>query len=388
MSSEYNRPPASPPLPLPPPPPPPPTSAVTPHRWETASSLEDDGALHTMPSYFAGAIHQETRTQLVQHLGRAGETFPHNHRPDYPVAAPRPLYGMYHRPYYNPGVPSDRVFPTPSPATQDWKSGTAIASPIIPPPPANLPPNAPTTPKTTKKRKDDRSKSPVSPASVAKIASAAAASAIRRGDGVAATPPSAKLRKRGKPEFKIKHNYHDNSGMTFDGYMQSHPGHKPAREFKDHMSFPRALHAMLDFVGETGHTDIVSWRPHGRAFHIHKPEEFTKFLIPKYYQMKNYASFLRQLNIYGFKCISKDGPDKGAHYHVSANEVAYMYVLFSIAHHGRPSNMIRVSLYARYIYVTYYNSYTGALLARQGGPQQGHGESQNQGNTPQGRQQP
>ena len=160
--------------------------------------------------------------------------------------------------------------------------------------------------------------SPESPASVAKTASVAAA----------ATPPSAKPRKRGKPEFKIKHDYHDLSGMTFDGYMQSHPGHKPAREFKGHMAFPRALHAMLDFVAQSGQTDIVSWNPHGRAFTIHKPVEFTNILIPKYYQMKNYASFLRQLNIYGFKCISRDGPDKGAHYHVSANKLHACIVLY------------------------------------------------------------
>jgi hypothetical protein len=132
-----------------------------------------------------------------------------------------------------------------------------------------------------------------------------------------ATSSSSKRRKRVKPEFKIVHNYHDNADLSFRAFMESHPGHKPAREFKDHMSFPRALHAMLDFVSKSGRTDIVSWSSHGRAFSIRKPEEFTKFLIPKYYQMKNYASFLRQLNIYGFKCISRDGPDKGAHYHVS-----------------------------------------------------------------------
>ena len=319
MSSEDNHPPASPPLS--PPPPPPSTSAVTPHRWEMASSLEDDGALYTTPSYFAGPIHQETRTQHVQHLGRAGGPFPYNHRADYPVDASCPLYGMYHRPYH-PGVLSDRAFPTTAPTKQDWKSGNAIAPSIIPPPPTISPPIAPTTPKSPKKKRDDNSKSPVSPASVANTASVAATVTSHSDDGITAAPPSAKRRKRGKPEFKIKHNYHDNSGMTFDGYMQSHPGHKPAREFKDHMSFPRALHAMLNFVAQSGQTDIVSWSPHGRAFHIHKPEDFTNLLIPKYYQMKNYSSFLRQLNIYGFKCISKDGPDKGAHYHVSAINVA------------------------------------------------------------------
>ena len=140
----------------------------------------------------------------------------------------------------------------------------------------------------------------MSPASVASTASVA----------VTATPPATKRRKRGKPEFKIKHNYHDNSGMSFDGYMQSHPGHKPAREFKDHMSFPRALHAMLDFVAQSDQTDIVSWNPHGRAFTIHKPEAFTNLLIPKYYQMKNYASFLRQLNIYGFSASRRTGLTK------------------------------------------------------------------------------
>jgi hypothetical protein len=124
-------------------------------------------------------------------------------------------------------------------------------------------------------------------------------------------------RKRTKPKFKVVHKYHDYANMSFRAFMESHPGHKPAREFKGHTSFPRALHAMLDYASQSGQTDVVSWRPHGRAFSIHKPEEFTQRLIPKYYQMKNLASFLRQLNIYGFKCISRDGPDKGAHYHVS-----------------------------------------------------------------------
>lgn len=46
--------------------------------------------------------------------------------------------------------------------------------------------------------------------------------------------------------------------------------------------FPIKLHKMLETVEAEGKTDVVSFRPHGRAFTIHKPRRFTAEIMPRY----------------------------------------------------------------------------------------------------------
>ena len=85
--------------------------------------------------------------------------------------------------------------------------------------------------------------------------------------------------------------------------------------------FPYKLHIMLDSMdaeatqGKTTGKSIVSWQPHGRAFKVHKKEEFVKLIMPHFFRQSKYASFQRQLNLYGFTRITNRGPDKGAVYH-------------------------------------------------------------------------
>lgn len=87
--------------------------------------------------------------------------------------------------------------------------------------------------------------------------------------------------------------------------------------------FPYKLHMMLnamDVEAARGDTDgsnksIVSWQPHGRAFKVHKPKEFVDRIMPHFFNQNKYASFQRQLNLYGFSRITNVGPDKGAVYH-------------------------------------------------------------------------
>lgn len=49
-------------------------------------------------------------------------------------------------------------------------------------------------------------------------------------------------------------------------------------------------------------------------FRIHKPKEFTRDILPKYFQMSSFSSFQRQLNLYSFQRIT-DGPERDAYYH-------------------------------------------------------------------------
>jgi hypothetical protein len=73
---------------------------------------------------------------------------------------------------------------------------------------------------------------------------------------------------------------------------------------------------MLDDVLANGHEDIVSWQPHGKAFRVHKPQEFATLIMPRYFKQTQYKSFQRQLYIYGFMRITgKRMRDNGSYYH-------------------------------------------------------------------------
>jgi hypothetical protein len=78
--------------------------------------------------------------------------------------------------------------------------------------------------------------------------------------------------------------------------------------------FPWKLHEMLDSMAKKQDDSIVCWQPHGRAFMVHDPKGFVTQIMPDYFNQTKYASFQRQLNLYGFSRLSH-GRDKGAYYH-------------------------------------------------------------------------
>ena len=52
---------------------------------------------------------------------------------------------------------------------------------------------------------------------------------------------------------------------------------------------------------------VIKWGPQGNSFIITNTESFLK-ILPKYFKTKNYASFVRQLNMYDFhKVKNLDG---------------------------------------------------------------------------------
>jgi len=59
---------------------------------------------------------------------------------------------------------------------------------------------------------------------------------------------------------------------------------------------------------------VIDWAPHGRCFIIKKPKVFAATIMPLHFKHTKITSFQRQLNLYGFKRITK-GKDRGAYYH-------------------------------------------------------------------------
>ena len=72
-----------------------------------------------------------------------------------------------------------------------------------------------------------------------------------------------------------------------------------------HLSFAFKLYILLEDMATSGSDHIISWVEHGKAFKIHKPEEFEKKIQPRYFHQCKLASFVRQVrNVLPFIIMS------------------------------------------------------------------------------------
>jgi hypothetical protein len=78
--------------------------------------------------------------------------------------------------------------------------------------------------------------------------------------------------------------------------------------------FPLKLHEMLDHIERNGLASVVSWQSHGRCFLVHDQKKFVDEIMPTYFRQTKFASFQRQLNLYGFNRVTS-GRDRGGYYH-------------------------------------------------------------------------
>ena len=75
--------------------------------------------------------------------------------------------------------------------------------------------------------------------------------------------------------------------------------------------FPLKLHQILS---NPEFQECICWNPHGRSWRILKPPVFEQLVIPLYFRHAKYASFMRQVNGWGFKRIVS-GNDHNSYYH-------------------------------------------------------------------------
>ncbi len=65
---------------------------------------------------------------------------------------------------------------------------------------------------------------------------------------------------------------------------------------------------------------IISWLPHGRSWKIYNRDMFTEIALPRYFGHKNYASFVRIVNAWGFRRVT-NGLDRDSYYHEVSKHV-------------------------------------------------------------------
>ncbi|KAM7283949.1 heat shock factor protein isoform X1 [Ixodes scapularis] len=73
---------------------------------------------------------------------------------------------------------------------------------------------------------------------------------------------------------------------------------------------PAFLVKLWKLVEDENCNDLISWNENGQSFIIHNQTQFAKELLPLYFKHSNMASFIRQLNMYGFRKVANI--DQGA----------------------------------------------------------------------------
>eukprot|EP01031_Cornospumella_fuschlensis_P034334 gene34334-41559_t len=76
------------------------------------------------------------------------------------------------------------------------------------------------------------------------------------------------------------------------------------------LTFPQKLFILME--KEAG--DVIQWASHGLCIRIVDEDTFVDVLMPKYFKQTKLTSFQRQLNLYGFRRLTK-GEDQGCYFH-------------------------------------------------------------------------
>lgn len=89
--------------------------------------------------------------------------------------------------------------------------------------------------------------------------------------------------------------------------------------------FPSMVYDMLEEVSDDPKlSKIVSWMPHGRAFKVHRPDDFEAQVMPDYFR-ERYSSFRYLLEQWSFHGLRR-GRDRGGTYYYLWNRASYFFL--------------------------------------------------------------
>lgn len=75
---------------------------------------------------------------------------------------------------------------------------------------------------------------------------------------------------------------------------------KKRKEAPSSKTRPAFVMKIWSMVNDPANHDYIRWNDSGKTFQVFHREEFMKLILPKYFKHNNFASFVRQLNMYGW----------------------------------------------------------------------------------------
>ncbi|CAI6492061.1 AEL_HP2_G0018460.mRNA.1.CDS.1 [Saccharomyces cerevisiae] len=72
------------------------------------------------------------------------------------------------------------------------------------------------------------------------------------------------------------------------------------RRYQSHKSRPAFVNKLWSMLNDDSNTKLIQWAEDGKSFIVTNREEFVHQILPKYFKHSNFASFVRQLNMYGW----------------------------------------------------------------------------------------
>ena len=75
---------------------------------------------------------------------------------------------------------------------------------------------------------------------------------------------------------------------------------KKRKEASSSKTRPAFVMKIWSMVNDPANHDYIRWNDNGKTFQVFHREEFMKLILPKYFKHNNFASFVRQLNMYGW----------------------------------------------------------------------------------------
>ncbi|KAI0461085.1 hypothetical protein LJB42_001416 [Komagataella kurtzmanii] len=70
---------------------------------------------------------------------------------------------------------------------------------------------------------------------------------------------------------------------------------------------PAFVMKLWNMVHDPSNQAFIRWLPDGKSFQVTNREDFLKHVLPKYFKHNNFASFVRQLNMYGWHKVQDVG---------------------------------------------------------------------------------
>ncbi|KAJ1083295.1 hypothetical protein NDU88_003454 [Pleurodeles waltl] len=83
--------------------------------------------------------------------------------------------------------------------------------------------------------------------------------------------------------------------------MQEPPGSLAMDGYSSNV--PAFLNKLWTLVEDPDTSHLICWSSNGTSFHVFDQGRFAKEVLPKYFKHNNMASFVRQLNMYGFRKV-------------------------------------------------------------------------------------